>query len=237
MKSQDIVQNFRNQFNNVARDDEQLNSIMLDVFMDIQKQTNIFKLLVKLDFTPPSVDSNGNNIDGLYNYNLKQVLSLTSGFKTSTDIGNVNVKDVINKEQLIIPSFTKNEFTFNAIPNNIIGVYTKDFGPLPNSIIKADYLLLDQDNFDFKDIPFCYVYGSVMIYDFNYVSEHQFVTIKDALYWGTLDKLHVSVSNPNNAQMENVYYQRYYNAVKNIINNSSNIIGLDDFNDKIANFV
>ena len=233
MNTIDLVIKFKEQFDNVYRDESKLASIMTEVFLDIQLRTDIFKLIFKLDFIPPGADK-----PTIYSFDLKTLLDFTASYKDEYKIITPDDKAITLGQELPTPEAEVNLVERKAIGNKVLGVYTKDFGKLRNATIKNDILLLDKDSFDFTYNDYCLVYGSILVYDLDNIDEYSFITIKNALYWGVLDKLHVSVSNANNAQMENLYFQRYYQAVNDIIKLDPFILGIhDSSNNNIDNFV
>ena len=237
MNIQDLLENFRLQFNNVSNDDKRLEAIMLEIFIDIQNQTNIFKKISKLNLIGPSIDpKTKERKEGKYLYNCKSVFNFNANQDIVVKLQDPTLKTDIDNEMFLLPNLQETLVDKAIVANRIFGVYNKEFGRLANAVLKDDWLILDKDKFDFNFNPYCYILGSVIVYNFTDLNVNQFLLIKEALYWGTLDRLMTSVSNINNFQMENIYYQRYYQAIKSIMSNNTDIIDVEEYNYNINKF-
>ena len=231
----------RNLFDNVKKSDEELLILANEILIDIQVQANPFKRIISFDLLDEERDPVTNEIirKKKYDYNLKVILEqgvsteiVTNTFFPGSDQFNTDIE----AGEFVLPEHKEHLRDTKIKALNVLECLNIDYGELPNKIIAGDWLKLSKE-FDFKTYKQALVYGSVIYYDISELSDLNYMRIKNALYWGVLNRLHASVSNINAFQMENLYYQRYYSAIQELIRNNGGLNSVEEYNNNIMNFV
>jgi len=241
LDNNNIIKVLRNLFNNIKKDDDELLTLANEILIDIQIQANPFKRIITFDLLDEKRDPVTNEIirEKKYDYNLKTILEqgVSTGItNTITFSGSNQFNTDIEAGEFVLPDQNKQVRNTKIKALNVLECLNIDFGELPNKTIEGDWLKLNE-GFDFKTYNKALVYGSVIYYDISELSDLNYMRIKNALYWGVLDRLHTSVSNVNAFQMENLYYQRFYTAIQELIKNNGGLNSVEEYNNNIINFV